>query len=54
MSIDTQLLLLLSAFGALNGIFISIYFFILKPTNLANRFLAGMLLMISIRILKSV
>jgi len=54
MAIDSQILLMLSAFGALNGIFIAIYFFMLKPVKLSNQFLAGMILMVSIRILKSV
>ncbi len=40
MTIDSQFLLVLSAFGALNGILISIYFWILQPFNISNRFLA--------------
>ncbi|QBG36987.1 helix-turn-helix domain-containing protein [Litorilituus sediminis] len=54
MTINSQLLLMLSALGALNGFLISAYFFFTKPVNLANRFLALMLLMFSVRILKSV
>ncbi|NRA59404.1 MAG: helix-turn-helix transcriptional regulator [Psychrobium sp.] len=58
MNIDSQILLFLSAFGALNGILLSLYFFTLpspKLSNkLSNKFLAAMLLMFSIRILKSV
>ena len=54
MTINSQLLLMLSAFGALNGFVISAYFFFIKPRSLANRFLALMLLMFSVRIMKSV
>ena len=54
MVIGSLILLMFSALGALNGIFLSIYFFTAKPKTLSNKFLAAMLLMISIRILKSV
>ena len=54
MTISSQFLLVLSAFGALNGLLLSLYFFTLKPIKISNQFLAGLLLMISIRILKSV
>jgi len=54
MTIDSQFLLVLSALGALNGVLISIYFWILQPFNISNRFLAVLILMISIRITKSV
>lgn len=54
MDISGLILLLFSGFGALNGIFLSLYFFTAKPKTLSNKFLAAMLLMISIRILKSV
>jgi AraC-like DNA-binding protein len=54
MTINSQLLLILSDFGAFNGLLLSLYFFTLKPIKLSNQFLAALLLMISIRILKSV
>jgi len=54
MVIGNLILLMFSGLGALNGIFLSIYFFTARPRTLSNKFLAAMLLMISIRILKSV
>lgn len=54
MDIGSIILLMFSGLGALNGIFLSLYFFTTKPRSLSNKFLAAMLLMISIRILKSV
>lgn len=54
MTLDSQLLLIFSAFGSLNGVLISGYFFISSKKKLAHKFLALMLLMISIRIFKSV
>ena len=54
MVISSIILLMFSGLGALNGIFLSFYFFTAKPKTLSNKFLAAMLLMISIRILKSV
>ncbi len=54
MDISSLILLLFSGFGALNGLFLSLYFFTIKPKTLSNKFLAAMLLMVSIRILKSV
>jgi len=54
MDISSLILLLFSGFGALNGLFLSLYFFTIKPKTLSNKFLAAMLLMVSIRILKSI
>ncbi len=54
MVVGSLMLLMFSGLGALNGLFLSFYFFTAKPKTLSNKFLAAMLLMISIRILKSV
>lgn len=54
MTLESQLLLLLSAFGALNGFIVSAYLFISSKQKLSQKFLALMLLMVSIRIFKSV
>lgn len=53
--IDYQLLFFFSALGAFNGLLLSMYFlFFAKPAHASNRFLGGLLLMLSIRIGKSV
>ncbi len=54
MSLENQLLLMFSAFGALNGFVVSAYVYISSKQQIARQFLAFMLLMISIRIFKSV
>jgi AraC-like DNA-binding protein len=54
MTLESQFLLIFSGFGSLNGILISGYVFITSKQKLAQKFLALMLLMISIRIFKSV
>ena len=54
MNLDNQLLFLVSALGGVNGLFLSLYFLLKTPRNLSNLLLAGLLLMISIRIIKSV
>lgn len=54
MTLQSQFLLIFSAFGSLNGILISGYVFMTSKQKLAQKFLALMLLMISIRIFKSV
>ncbi|WP_224488641.1 helix-turn-helix transcriptional regulator [Robertkochia flava] len=55
MKFDHQLLFFFSALGAFNGSILSLYFFLFaKPKHLSNYFLGGMLLMLSIRIWKSV
>ena len=53
-SLDSQILLIFSAFGALNGFLLSAYLFAQKKYVLENRFLALMVLMLSVRIFKSV
>jgi len=55
MDLEQQLLFLFSALGAFNGFFLSIYFaFFSKKKLISNYFLAALLLMLSIRIIKSV
>ena len=54
MTLESQLLLIFSAFGSLNGFIVCGYLFVTSKQNLAKQFLALMLLMVSIRILKSV
>jgi AraC-like DNA-binding protein len=54
MTLESQLLLIVSAFGSLNGFIVSCYVFISSKKQIARQFLALMLLMISIRIFKSV
>lgn len=55
MNIETQLLFFFSAIGAFNGILLSVYFlFFAQPKHLSNRFLGALLLMLSMRIGKSV
>ena len=54
MSLENQLLFFFSAVGAFNGFFLSSYFaFFHKPKSPATSFLAGLILVISIRITKS-
>lgn len=48
-----EALFLLSALGAINGIFLAIFFFTRRPHSLADRMLAGLLLAISVRTAKS-
>jgi len=54
MTINSQLILILSALGAINGFLVALYLLVQKPKKLANSFLAAMLIMISIRTFKSV
>ena len=54
MSINSQLILILSALGAINGFILALYLWQLKERKLANRFLAAMLVMVSVRTFKSV
>lgn len=55
MEIDRQILFLFSALGSINGIFLSTYFaFFAKEKHRSNYFLAALLFVISIRIIKSV
>ncbi|MBC9798073.1 AraC family transcriptional regulator [Sinomicrobium weinanense] len=52
---EHQLLFFFSAIGAFNGLFLSIYFaFFVKHRNRANYFLSALMLVLSIRIIKSV
>lgn len=54
MSLENQLLFFFSAVGAFNGFFLSTYFaFFSKEKSPATYFLAGLILVISIRIIKS-
>ncbi len=54
MSISSQLIIMLSALGSINGFILALYLWRQQPKTLASRFLAAMLIMISIRTLKSV
>lgn len=55
MNFSTQILFLFSALGALNSLFLSFYFaFFTKQNKRSNYFLAALLFVISIRIIKSV
>lgn len=54
MNIDNQLLFLFSAIGGFNGVFLSLYFLVRKPGQLSDKLLGLLLMMISIRIIKSV
>jgi AraC-like DNA-binding protein len=51
--ISGQFLFLFSALGAMNGIFLAIYFFSRRPHRLANSMLGALLLAISVRTAKS-
>ena len=54
MEFDRQLIFLFSALGAANGFLLSVYFFWKKaPQNASMYFLAGLFLMLSIRVIKS-
>ncbi len=54
MSLDRQLLFLFSALGAFNGLFLSVYFaFFSTSKKRSNYFLSALLLVLSVRILKS-
>ncbi|WP_338294108.1 helix-turn-helix domain-containing protein [Planctobacterium marinum] len=51
---SSQLLFFFSLLGAFNGLLLAIWLFTRKPATLANRFLAMLIFMISVRIGKSV
>lgn len=54
MTLDQQIIFLFSALGAINGCLLSCYFLLIKKEKrLSDFFLGGLLLMISIRIIKS-
>ena len=54
MTISDQLLLMCSALGGLNGLLLAAYFFWQRTDRLPYRLLGALLLMLSIRVLKSV
>lgn len=55
MTISQQLLFLFSAFGGMNGLWLSTYFlFLKKEKRVSDYCLGGLLLMISVRVIKSV
>ncbi len=55
MGLEDQILFFFSALGAFNGLFLSLYFaFIIKNRNRTTYFLAALLFVISVRVLKSV
>ena len=55
MNLDRQILFIVSALGAFNGLFLSLYFaFFLTKKRKVNYFLAALLFVLSIRIIKSV
>ncbi len=55
MNVSDELLFFFSALGAFNGLVFGLYFlFFARPKHISNRFLGGLLLMMSIRIGKSV
>lgn len=55
MTIEQQLIYLFSASGAINGVFLSSFFLLFKTERkLSDYFLGGLLLMLSIRIIKSI
>lgn len=51
--IARELLFLFSALGAINGIFLAVYFFSRRPARLADRMLGALLLAVSVRTAKS-
>ncbi len=55
MNLEDQILFFLSALGAFNGLFLSLYFaFFIKNKNKSTYFLAALLFVISVRVTKSV
>lgn len=55
MIFNSELLFFFSALGAFNGLLLSFYFlFFVKPKHISNRFLGAFLLMLSLRVGKSV
>jgi AraC-like DNA-binding protein len=54
MNIEQQFLFFFSALGAFNGLLLGCYFFFAQPKRTANQFLGVLLLVMSIRIWKSV
>lgn len=54
MALSSQLLFFFSALGAFNGLFLALYLWFSKPFTTEKRFLAALLLAISLRISKSI
>ncbi|RVU31966.1 AraC family transcriptional regulator [Rheinheimera riviphila] len=54
MAISDQFILLLSGLGGIHGLLLAAFLFFRQPGAWSNRFLAGVILMLSIRVLKSV
>ncbi|MFZ6798453.1 helix-turn-helix domain-containing protein [Undibacterium sp. Di24W] len=54
MAIFDQLLLLFSGLGGIHGLLLATYLFLREPGKWSNRFLSGVILMLSLRVLKSV
>nr|WP_314862497.1 helix-turn-helix domain-containing protein [uncultured Undibacterium sp.] len=54
MAIFDQLLLLFSGLGGIHGLLLATYLFFREPGKWSNRFLAGVIFMLSLRVLKSV
>ena len=54
MAISSLLLFFFSALGAFNGLLLTAYLFFSRPGDLSRRLLAGLLLVVSIRISKSI
>lgn len=54
MAISDQLILLLSGLGGLHGLLLAAFLFFRQPGAWSNRFLGGVIFMLSIRVLKSV
>jgi AraC-like DNA-binding protein len=54
MPIFDQLLLLFSSLGGIHGLLLAAYLFFRQPAAWSNRFLAGVIFMLSLRVLKSV
>jgi len=54
MDLSAQLLLSLSALGAVNALFLSLLFIVKRPGSLGNTFLGALLMMVGIRTFKSV
>lgn len=54
MAITDQLILLFSGLGGIHGLLLAAFLFFRQPGDWSNRFLAGVIFMLSIRVLKSV
>ncbi len=54
MAISSQLLFFFSALGAFNGILLTLYLWLSKPVNTQRRLLGALMLVISLRVSKSI